>query len=375
MASPENPSRIGRYELQTYLGGGMSQVYKAWDPAMNRLVAVKLLPAESAADAETRARFAREAQTAGGLVHDNVLRVYDFGEDQGRPFLVMEFVQGDQLDHLIREQRLTSPRRKLEIALQIAKGVEHIHSYGIVHRDLKPQNIHVEASGRVRLMDFGIAKTRDSSLTRPGYTLGSPYYMSPEQILGTDVTPLADVYSFGVLLYEMFTGVRPFVAPSVEQLFQMIREQPVNLAPLDQAAVPEPLRRLVAECLAKDPQARPQSFTLIRQQLEQLWGAAKASLEVLFDPRKGERLALPDQLRFTIGRSADQDLAFKEDRRISRHHAVISKDPVRGFMLLNIGPNGSFVNSRRVDDPVVLHEGDQIGFGSPEPRLIFHEKS
>ncbi|MGC9970040.1 MAG: FHA domain-containing serine/threonine-protein kinase [Bryobacteraceae bacterium] len=375
MASPGNLSRIGRYELQTYLGGGMSQVYKAWDPAMNRLVAVKLLPAELAADSETRARFAREAQTAGGMVHDNVLRVYDYGEDQGRPFLVMEFVQGEQLDHLIRERRLTSLRRKLEIALQIAKGAEHIHAHGIVHRDLKPQNIHVDASGRVRLMDFGIAKTKGSTLTRPGYTLGSPYYMSPEQVLGSDVTHLADVYSFGVLLYEMFAGLRPFTATSVEQLFEIIRERPVNLEPLGQAAVPEPLRRLVAQCLAKDPQARPQSFTLIREQLEQLLGAANAWLEVLFDPRKGERLALPDQIRFTIGRSADQDLALKEDRRISRHHAVISKDLVRGFMLLNIGPNGTFVNARRIHDAVVLHDGDKIGFGSPEPRLVFHEKS
>jgi serine/threonine protein kinase len=197
--------------------------------------------------------------------------------------------------------------------------------------------------------------------------------MSPEQILGSDVTHLADVYSFGVLLYEMFAGLRPFTAESVEQLFQIIRERPVNLEPLGQAVVPEPLRRLVAECLAKDPQARPQSFTVIRERLEQLLVASKAWLEVLFDPRKGERLALLDQIRFTIGRSADQDLALTEDRRISRHHAVISKDPVRGFTVLNIGPNGTFVNARRIHDAVVLHDGDKIGFGSAEPRLLFHQ--
>ncbi|MFB3776394.1 MAG: bifunctional serine/threonine-protein kinase/formylglycine-generating enzyme family protein [Bryobacteraceae bacterium] len=261
--------RIGKYELEQFLGGGMSHVYRARDTVIGRTVAVKVLTPEASSDPESKARFLREARTAGGLAHENIMSVYDFGEDQGRPFMVMEFLRGEDLRSAMKSGRTGDLAGRLRIAVQVARALEYIHSRKIIHRDIKPENIHINETGTVKLMDFGIAKSEDLSLTRPGFTMGTPFYMAPEQVTGRDVTYLADIYAFGILLFELLTGSRPLSGDTVEQLFARILHEQVDLAPLRQAGVPEPVCALIGRCVAKNPAERPQSFTEVLRHLEQ----------------------------------------------------------------------------------------------------------
>jgi eukaryotic-like serine/threonine-protein kinase len=182
----------------------------------------------------------------------------------------MEFLRGEDLASRIKANRTGDMLSKLRTALQVAHALEHIHSLNIVHRDIKPANIHITTAGQAKLMDFGIAKAQDLSLTRPGHMLGTPYYMAPEQIRGEAVTPLVDVYAFGVLLYELLAGARPVKGDSVETIFYEILTAPLDLSPLRAAGLPESLIQLVAALRAKDPTQRPQSFTQIATALERI---------------------------------------------------------------------------------------------------------
>jgi len=264
----ENPKRIGKYELEEFLGGGMSHVYKARDTVIGRTVAVKILTPEAAADSDAKARFLREAQTAGNISHENILSVYDFGEDEGRPFMVMEFLRGEDLRSALKNGRAGDTAARLQLAVQVAKALAYIHQHGIIHRDIKPENIHISENGAVKLVDFGIAKTQDLNLTQPGLTMGTPYYMAPEQVLGRDVTHLADIYAFGILLFELFTGKKPIEGNSVEQLFYKILNEPVDLTPLRQAQCPESVVSLIARCVAKAAAERPQNMNAVQRELE-----------------------------------------------------------------------------------------------------------
>jgi eukaryotic-like serine/threonine-protein kinase len=264
------PARIGKYELVELLGGGMSRVYRARDTVIGRSVVVKILTEAAAQDPEAKARFLREAQVAGNLTHDNVINVYDFGEDQGRPYMVMEFLRGEDLRSLIKSSRIGDLNFRLRLALQLARALEYIHSNKIIHRDIKPENIQVTGSGVVKLMDFGIAKAENSQLTRPGFTLGTPFYMAPEQVRGQEVTNRADIYAFGVLLFELLSGVRAIEGDTVERIFYEILYKPLDLTPLETAGVPQPLPDLVAVCTSKDPAQRPHSFAEICATLERI---------------------------------------------------------------------------------------------------------
>jgi len=266
----ELPARFGKYELEELLGGGMSDVYRARDTLIGRTVAVKILTEQAARDADAKARFLREAQLAGNVEHDNIVTVYDFGEDSGRPYMVMEFLRGEDLANRIKADRTGDLLSKLRTALQVARALEHIHSLNIVHRDIKPANVHITTAGVAKLMDFGIAKAQDLALTRPGFTLGTPFYMAPEQVRGEAANPLVDVYAFGVLLFELLTGERPIKSDSVETIFYQILTQPLDLSPLRAAGLPESLIQLVAALTAKDPAQRPQGFTQIATALERI---------------------------------------------------------------------------------------------------------
>jgi serine/threonine-protein kinase len=228
----EDPSRVGKYELEQYLGGSMARVYRARDSVLGRRVALKILTEAGVADTESRARFLQEARVAFSIRHENIIGVYDFGEEQGRPYIVMEFVEGESLRDAIRNRHLGDLASRLKLALQVGRALDHIHSRKIIHRDLKPENIHVDSEGKARLMDFGIAKAEGVQLTRAGYTLGTPYYMPPEQVLGKPLAPQADVYAFGIMLYELLTGVRPVMDGSVEEIFQAILTDPMDMEPL-----------------------------------------------------------------------------------------------------------------------------------------------
>lgn len=259
------PCRIGKYELLEFLGGRMAEVYRALDRNLSRTVVFKILSGSGLAAPEGKARFLAEARLTGNLAHENVIAFYDYGEADGRPYLVMEYLAGKSLRHAIRDGSAGDVLDKLFIARHIASALAYVHSKGIIHRDVKPDNIRIGA-GKVKLVDFGIAKTEELSLTGIGFTVGTPYYMAPEQIRGHKPTPQMDIYGFGILLYELFTGTRPFEGQTVDEIFDRILHQPIDIAPL--SLVPAQMRNLITICTEKDPTKRPRNFTAIIPQFD-----------------------------------------------------------------------------------------------------------
>jgi serine/threonine-protein kinase len=240
--------------------GGMAGVYLAHDRELDRPVALKLLAEHLADDDAFRARFVREARIAARLSHPNVVQVYDTGEEEGRPFIVMEYVPGETLAKLLERHGALSPAEATPIAKQAALGLQHAHDSGLIHRDIKPQNLLVRTDGVVKITDFGIARALEASkLTQLGTVLGTAAYLAPEQARGEDVTPAADVYSLGAVLYEALTGRPPFEFSSLADLAEKQRSGRVipvrDLSP----ATPVGLEELVMRCLARDPRFRPAS--------------------------------------------------------------------------------------------------------------------
>jgi len=242
--------RIGR--------GAMGEVFRARDQVLDRVVAVKTISAEShASPAEVVARFRYEAQSAAGLNHPNIVTVYDFGEDQGMLFMAMELLDGHDLGEHARANATLGD--KLALMQQICEGVGFAHGRGVVHRDLKPANIHVLPGGRIKILDFGLARSLHSDLTAAGKVLGTPHYMSPEQVRGERVDSRSDVFSLGVILYEFLTGKRPFPAEAVHAvMFQVLQREPEGIRTID-AQFPLVLDGVVRKSLAKDAADRFQS--------------------------------------------------------------------------------------------------------------------
>ncbi|MEQ1884452.1 MAG: serine/threonine-protein kinase [Bryobacteraceae bacterium] len=262
--------------MEQFLGGGMSRVYRAKDTVLGRDVAIKIL--SEGCDADAQARFLQEARLACTAKHENVIAVYDFGEDQGQPYMVMELLEGESLRRILDRKTPGDFKWKIRVALQVARAIEYIHSRKIVHRDIKPENVYIDGHGHATLMDFGIAKTEGFSLTKAGFTLGTPFYMAPEQVVGGPVTAQADVYAFGVVLYELLTGLKPVQGDNFEQVFDRILTQPLPQEPLVEAKIPPLVIDLIARCTAKPPAARPQGLGAICGQLETLLDPAQHSV-------------------------------------------------------------------------------------------------
>jgi serine/threonine-protein kinase len=236
----------------------MAAVYLARDTELDRLVAVKLLSGPLDPDSDLRARFEREARTAARLSHPNLVRVFDTGEDDGRPYIVMEYVEGETLAELIRRRRRLPADEAVAFALQAAAGVAHVHEAGLVHRDLKPQNLLVRGDGTLKVADFGIAWAAESTrLTHAGTVLGTAEYLAPEQAVGGDVSAAADVYSLGAVLYETLTGRTPHTFASLAEIVEKQRTEPVIPVRELEPAVPRELEDVVMRCLARDPRYRP----------------------------------------------------------------------------------------------------------------------
>lgn len=248
---------INRYRVRGKIGeGGMGEVFLADDTELNRKVALKFLAIDDATDGDVRARFKREAQTAAALNHPNIITVYEVGQYEDRPFIAMEYIDGQPLSELVASGELTTSR-VLELAEQIGEGLAHAHHAGVVHRDIKPDNVFLERNGRVKILDFGLAKGRGvSKLTSATSTYGTLYYMSPEQVRGEDVDTRSDVFSFGVLLYEMLTGKRPFEGDhSAAIIYSITNEDPKPLVLRDRKSAPD-LDLIVRRAVAKRPQDR-----------------------------------------------------------------------------------------------------------------------
>jgi len=265
------PSRIGKYELTEFLGGGMSHVYRAHDTVMGRNVAIKVLTEAACQDATAKERFLLEARMAGNIDHQNIISIYDFGEDeQGRPYMVMEYLQGEDLKEAIKKGHTGELRDRLKIAIPVARALQCVHKNKLIHRDVKPDNVHINTQGVVKLMDFGIAKSEGLSMTQVGFVLGTPYYMAPEQVTGAEITSQVDVYAFGVLLFELLAGIRPVQGETIERIFYSILNEPLKVEPLRNAGAPQPILDLVAKCTAKNPTDRPQGFGPIIAALESI---------------------------------------------------------------------------------------------------------
>jgi Leucine-rich repeat (LRR) protein len=264
---------LGPYRVLKVLGaGGMGVVFAAEDSRLRRPVALKVLRPGLAASARARQRFLREAQAAAAIEHDHIVTVYHVDEDRGFPYLAMPILRGESLeDRLKREGRLPIPE-VFRIGREIAEGLAAAHRRGLIHRDIKPGNIWLEAGGRVKIVDFGLARAveGDAQLTGSGYVVGTPAYMAPEQAMGQEVSPRADLFSLGVVLYRLCTGRLPFPGKTSLEVMRSLATQEPRAVGEENAAVAPALAELVMRLLAKDPAARPASAVEVASQLHAL---------------------------------------------------------------------------------------------------------
>src|SRR5579875_515269 len=263
----------GRYELLDVLGrGGMGVVYRARDRRLGRVVAVKVLPLDSAQDPTSVARFEREALAAAGLTHRNIVAVFDAGSDEGTRFIVMECVSGSSLARLIRERGRLGVEEAVGICAQVASALAAAHRAGIVHRDIKPANLMLDQHGTVKVLDFGIVRLAGgASLTQAATVLGSASYLAPELSRGARADARSDVYALGCVLYELLTGHPPFTAEQPVAILTQHLSTPPCAPPELNPAIPPRLAALVLAMLAKDPDRRPQGA-------DELAGALPATL-------------------------------------------------------------------------------------------------
>jgi eukaryotic-like serine/threonine-protein kinase len=259
----------GRYRVERELGrGGMATVYLAHDDDLGRPVAVKVLAAHLTGEPGFYERFVREARMAARLSHPNVVQVFDAGEEDGRPYIVMEYVPGHTVSDELKTHDRLEPARVVDLALQACGGLEAAHASGLVHRDVKPQNLLLRPDGTVKITDFGIARAAEATnLTVVGSVLGTAAYLSPEQSAGEPVTAAADIYSLGVVLYELLTGRKPYTFKSLEELVVKQRERPIPPLREIEPDIPEELEAVIMRCLARNPEYRPASAAELARDL------------------------------------------------------------------------------------------------------------
>jgi eukaryotic-like serine/threonine-protein kinase len=260
--------QIGKYKIIGKIGqGAMGEVYKAHDAVLNRLVAIKTINADLGADESLRKRFEREAQSAARLNHPNIITVYDYGEERNKIYMAMELLEGTDLKQMIARKAAVALDEKLEIMDQIADGLAFAHAADIVHRDLKPANIHLLPNGQVKIMDFGLARLGGSEMTRTGMVMGTPHYMSPEQVRGERADSRSDIFSLGCVFYELLTYRKAFDAETMHAvLFKVMQEQPSPAADLV-PDLPHVLADVLDRTLAKDPAERLQDGGQLRAAL------------------------------------------------------------------------------------------------------------
>ncbi|HXZ95470.1 MAG TPA: protein kinase [Burkholderiales bacterium] len=258
----KHPDKIGKYEIQGVLGkGGMGVVYKGWDSAISRSVAIKAITKARLDASELKQvmdRFRHEAKAAGRLVHPRIVQIYDYGEDAETAYIVMELVNGKTLERHLTQEVCYEIREVGEIIRQLLDGIGHAHSEGIVHRDIKPSNIMINNDGRIKISDFGIAHIESSNLTQTGDVFGTLHYMAPEQFLGVEVDKLADLYSIGVIAYELLTGSKPFYGSKAMVMQQVLNERPADPSLLNPKLSPL-IDQVLHKALAKKREDRFQS--------------------------------------------------------------------------------------------------------------------
>ena len=306
-------TKLGPYEIVSLLGaGGMGEVYRARDSRLRREVAIKVLPQELSLDAERMRRFEQEALATAALNHPNILAVFDIGTSEGSPYVVSELLEGETLRERLRSGSIAT-RKALDLALHIAHGLAAAHEKGIIHRDLKPENLFLTKDGRVKILDFGLAKLTQpesgaahTSLptathgTEAGVVMGTAGYMSPEQVRGLALDPRSDIFSFGAILYEMLSGKRAFHGETpADTMSSILKEDPAELSETNRSVSPA-LERIVQHCLEKNPEARFHSASDIAFDLEHLSGLSGSGARAAM-PGSGSLAKVAPQRRVLLG--------------------------------------------------------------------------
>jgi len=335
MKATPQATAIAHYRILETLGvGGMGAVYKAYDEKLHRVVALKVLPPEAISQ-EDRRRFLQEARAASALNHPHILTVYEVGEDDGKPYMVMEYVEGETLRQKIASRAL-DVKEALDIAIQVAEGLAKAHAHGIIHRDLKPENLIISRDGYAKILDFGLAKlverreralvadsaekTRLLVKTQPGTIMGTVNYMSPEQLLGRRVDLRSDVFSFGVVLYEMFAGRRPFASENrIDTMHAILHEEPPPAHAI-KSDLPLVLERILAKALAKTPKERYQKIKELAAELK----ALKRDMEL------GRAAPAPAKPRLVLRHATTPARArridYEQELNESQYKAVMTAD-------------------------------------------------
>ena len=341
---PQKMERFGKYQVSEKIGeGGFGVIYRGFDPLIKRAVAIKTCTSE---EEEVRRRFFQEAEIAGNLHHRNITIVFDFGVEQGVPYLVQEYLTGEDLRRKIRRRDSIPYGTKLLYLIQVVRGLQHAHSKGVIHRDIKPSNIRILDDNTVKIMDFGIAKVQslNRTLTQTGETLGTAAYLSPEQIRGEPLDPRADIFSFGSMAYELLTGQRAFRGDTPSAvLYQVLSHEPTKIRELWRDCPPS-IERIVLRCLAKDREDRYSTcselfadLTAIAREVEGAEldaspDASKAQREM----EEGDTIKLsgaPTQSGRTLG-----DLTL--DRHSATQHPVIRRRRLISVLLTVAGMAG-----------------------------------
>jgi serine/threonine protein kinase len=361
MYEPQPGQWLGKYQIVGEIGrGGMATVYKAFDPGLQRHVALKVLSVRLSSDDQIMRRFEREATTAANLKHANIVIIHDVGNADGFQFLVMELLEGRTLREEIRAVGALPLTRVVPIAAQVAGALDYAHQHGLIHRDVKPSNIILGANDHATLTDFGLVRAMSGSrLTEVGSALGTLDYMPPEQLSGEEVDWRSDVYSLGVVVYESLTARMPFSADTPYTLMRQVMYEPPPPLSRIMPQLSRSVDRVVAQALAKAPGDR--------------FRTAGEFASALYQTLAGEELDLTDATGQAfrlhrgitrVGRDPDNDLVANF-AQISRHHAEIRFDGAAWNVVDMNSTNGTFVNDERIwpGQPRRLQPGDTLRFG------------
>jgi serine/threonine protein kinase len=319
--------KVGKYKIVGKIGqGAMGEVYKAHDTVLNRFVAIKTITGSLGSDEQFRQRFHREAQSAASLNHRNIVTVFEFAEEQGMVYMAMELLEGTDLKELIARGALKRFEDKVSIVEQMCDGLAFAHAKGVVHRDLKPANIHVLANGTVKIMDFGLARLGVSEITRTGTVMGTPNYMSPEQVRGEKVDSRSDIFSVGAVMYEVLAGHKPFEAESMHSvLFQVLDQNPEPIRKRT-PEIPIAIAEVVDRALSKDPAQRFQTAGEMRTAL-----------------RNARRLIVADKAPTAQRRLTDAALSDEDPTLPRSHETFIGTDATdwatNGATALDLAPS------------------------------------